>query len=264
MKKIDIEVVDSKYGKVVINKNDKYIGSHLKHKHEWADDDLKILLSVIKNGNVVIEVGANIGSHTIAFADAVGESGSVIAFEPQRIVFLQLAATVILNGFSNVNVHMKAVGKEAGKIKVPAVNYWESGNFGGVSLIASPINSSEVDVDFDRGEFVDVVCIDDIDINKLDLLKIDAEGMEPDILAGAARTIKKFRPVIYAEWDPCDIDKTTSTVRILTDLDYRLFTNPTNGNYNFFCIPNEWGKIVNGFKEIVLINDELRVVTRSN
>lgn len=60
---------------------------------EWAENSFALLAPLIPNGGVIADVGANIGTLSLAFAHRVGETGSVLAFEAQRRVFTICAPT---------------------------------------------------------------------------------------------------------------------------------------------------------------------------
>ena len=84
-----------------------------------------------------MEIGANIGSHTVPLAQWAGPEGQVFAFEPQRIVFQTLCANVALNNLVNVYCLQQAVGSESGSIIVPNLDYQVENNFGGLTLGSS-------------------------------------------------------------------------------------------------------------------------------
>ena len=63
------------------------------------------LITAERDGYISLDVGANIGCHTVPFAKLVGESGRVVAFEPQRLVFQNLCANLALNALTNVYVY---------------------------------------------------------------------------------------------------------------------------------------------------------------
>lgn len=139
----------------------------------------------------VIDVGANNGQFTIEFACLVGNEGKVHSFEPQRIIYQQLCGNVFLNGLDNVFAHNAAVGKEAGEVFIESPNYFESVegvNFGNVSVATT-----------EEGEKVRCVALDDMEFKDVALLKIDVQGFEGNVLAGAVKTIEKHRPFIICE-----------------------------------------------------------------
>ena len=103
-----------RHGDMIFNVHDQHIGRSLDLYGEWAESELELLGLFIKPGDVVIDVGANIGTHTVFFAQRAGATGQVQAFEPQRIVFQNLCANLALNGLLNVRAFHAAVVARGG------------------------------------------------------------------------------------------------------------------------------------------------------
>ena len=211
-------LVEARHGYVLYNVNDRYIGRCVEHYGEWSPGETALFGQFCRPGHYVVDVGANIGTHTLAFARLVGERGRVFAFEPQRMVAQVLAANVALNSLTNVHTHHLGVGAEAGALWLADIDYSRQGNFGGVSLAA--VARPEGDP---RPKYrVAVVRLDDFyDQPRLDLIKIDVEGMEADVLRGAGGLIQRHKPVIYAENDRPE--KSPELVRLIRSHGYRLY-----------------------------------------
>ena len=160
-----------RYGNMLYSVHDKYIGRALDEYGEWAEDEMRLLSVLIKPGMAVVDVGANIGTHTVFFASAVGPEGSVVAIEPQRVVYQMLTANVALNSLLNVVTLHAACGAEPGTLRVPAMRYDQSANFGAVRLSETA-----------NGESVTVISLDTIGIEVCNLLKLDVEGAELAVL----------------------------------------------------------------------------------
>ncbi|HEY0707108.1 MAG TPA: FkbM family methyltransferase, partial [Polyangia bacterium] len=133
-----------RHGPMVYGCNDLFIGRSVDLYGEWAQAELDLLGVLLKPGDIAIDVGANIGTHTIFFGQRVGPQGRVFAFEPQGMAFRWLAANVALNHLDNVVLFPMAAGRQAGTIAVPAVDYGKAGNFGGLSLPALQAAQPEV------------------------------------------------------------------------------------------------------------------------
>ena len=160
------------------------------HVSKWVeqqgrlDHDLNTLpfiLSRIKPGDTVIDCGSFCGDHTIAYAKAVGQSGSVMAFEPNPIAYQCLKHN--MEGFSNVRcIDCGLSDKEE---TVPL-----SGNNGNAAGAYVGLHQKIADVKMER--------LDKWDFEP-NLIKIDAEGYEPRILRGAEETIQRWRPKLVIE-----------------------------------------------------------------
>jgi len=232
-----IRVKRCREGAMIYNVNDEYIGRSLDTYGEISREEVDLYRQILQPSMTALEVGANIGVHTIPLARCVGPGGRVVAFEPQRIVFQMLCANVALNALANVVTHQAAVGRETGTVMVPAVDYLQPGNFGGVSLGAGG-----------SGETVRVVTIDSLELSACHFIKIDVEGMERDVIEGAADTIRRFRPRLYIENDRRE--KSQALIGQLLDLDYRLYWHLPR----LFSADNFFGRKENLFENVVSVN----------
>ena len=152
------------------------------------------------DGVVCVDCGANIGPFTVSWAHQMAGWGSVLAFEPQERLFYALAGNLALNNLSNARALWAAVGAENGSIGVPVLDYDVPSSFGSLELRASPaVESIGQPVDYSRTVTVPMRTIDSLGLARLDLLKVDVEGMELEVLRGALETIERCRPVIIAE-----------------------------------------------------------------
>lgn len=189
---------------------DRYIGHSLDVYGEWSEEELRLLANFVRPGDTVLDVGANMGTHTVALARMVGPEGTVVAFEPQRVLYQILCANVALNFLSNVEAMQVGAGRTAGWLHAPQIDYSKVENFGGVSLFEKP-----------AGQRVATRAIDDLDLPACGLIKIDVEGMEADTIAGATATIRRHRPVLYVENDRPE--RSPPLIEAIQALDYRLY-----------------------------------------
>lgn len=168
--------------------SDEHIGRCLDLYGEWAEAEIMLLCALVKPGDTALDVGANIGTHTLPLAKKVGAKGSVLAFEPQRFLHQLLGANLALNGISWSQAFHAAVGAQPGFIVVPNIDYCAQGSFGGLSLGA-----------WEQGESVKLLTIDSLSLPAVALIKIDVEGMEAAVLAGAKETLSRCHPFLYVE-----------------------------------------------------------------
>jgi FkbM family methyltransferase len=242
---------------MLFNRNDVYIGKSLDVYGEFSEGEVDLFRQIVNEGSFVVEVGANIGAHTLFFARQVGPAGGVVAFEPQRIVFQTLCANMALNSVTNVQCHQKAVGAELGEIRVPALDHLRAENFGGLSLEGCQ-----------QGEPTPMVTLDSLKLGRCTLIKVDVEGMEKQVLEGAAKTIAACLPILYVENDRRE--KAAELVRYIDGLGYAMYwhlpplfnpnnflQNPNNvfGNIvsaNVICIPKSMPHSLDGFRPVEL------------
>jgi FkbM family methyltransferase len=186
-----------RYGEVLYQPNDSYIGRSFDLYGEFSEGEVALFRELLKPGDTAVDVGASIGAHTVPLARLVGSAGRVAALEPQRLAYYCLCANVALNNLHHVVCHHAAAGAAAGTLVVPAFDPDAELNFGGLSLFALPAGVP--------GQEVPVRPIDDLLLPACHLLKIDVEGMERQVLAGAAQTIRRHRPFLYVEDDRPDL-----------------------------------------------------------
>ena len=125
---------DFRYGKIIYNQLDEYVGRSLKLYGEFSYGEAELFGHIVHPGDVVVEAGANIGAHTVRLAQLTGPEGFVYAFEPQRLVFQLLAGNIAINSLENVDCRRACVGAQDGEAVVPALNPGVEHNWGGVSL----------------------------------------------------------------------------------------------------------------------------------
>lgn len=231
-------LVRARHGLMLFNENDLYVGRSIGRYGEFSEAEIGLFAQFVQAGDVVVEVGANIGAHTLPLARMTGGSGRVHAFEPQRAVFQILCANMALNCLMHVECHRAALGAAAGTVRLPDLPYHEENNFGGVELAR-----------FADGDAVPVWRLDDaLDLPRCRLLKIDVEGMEQSVLEGARETIARHRPLLYVENDR--VEKSDALIGAIEALGYRLFWHTPP----MFSATNFAGDAENIFPHIVSVN----------
>ena len=207
---IQNKIVNSKFGPMIINANDIGIGSHVEQLGVWAEDDLSVMAELLrvqlakKSCVTFYDVGANIGTHSVALSKEFGSAIKIRAFEAQRLVFYQLCGNLAINGIENVYCHNVAVSDgqtEVMEIRLP--NYDERFNYGGLEL-SDAVNSDNQFVAKPNTETVSCICLDSFD-EPVDFIKMDIEGMEPQALQGARDLIDRCRPICFVEVLKSDI-----------------------------------------------------------
>ncbi|MFA6075239.1 MAG: FkbM family methyltransferase [Negativicutes bacterium] len=254
------EIKDCRYGKMIYNKLDAYVGKSLNNYGEFSEGEFELFKQIVREGNIILEIGANIGAHTVALSRIVGQSGTVFAFEPQRLVFQVLAGNLAINSITNTFCYQKAVGELPGTLMVPLLDFEKENNWGGLSLGS-----------WEQGEVVDVITVDSMDLPFCHFIKIDVEGMELDVLKGAKQTIDKYQPIMYVENDR--EEKSVALIKYLLMLGYELYwhcpllfnSNNYYGNKenvfgnivskNMLCIPKSKNVNLNGFEKVIIAGE---------
>lgn len=186
------------------------------------EPELPLLVRLVGPGDTAVDVGAHYGSHTAALAELVGPSGRVIAFEPLPIAFRILERTVAANGFENVETYQVAAGETLGSAKL---------------LMNADPSRTRIDLD---GDGVRVVTLDSLALDDVRFVKIDTEGHEDAVLAGATATLAK-QPIVMLEVSPgsCALETLRSAgylvFKVENDRLVKVET-ATDGVSNYVCI----------------------------
>jgi FkbM family methyltransferase len=143
--------------------------------------ETELISSIIKPGTVVLDIGANIGYHTLLFAKLVGQSGKVFAFEPSPANFRLLEKNVSVNGYSNVILEQKAVSNRNEKKKL----------YLNENAMMHTIYKSHASLDSVE---IDTISLDNYFRNyggKIDFIKMDIEGSEITALEGMQTILQR-------------------------------------------------------------------------
>lgn len=141
--------------------------------------------NVLRPGQVVLDVGANMGYYTLLAAQGVGEEGEVHSFEPVERTFERLSYNVRLNGLRNVRLNRLVVSDSPGEM---VVHVAPESNIGMSSLAVPACGSTRTEQV--RALTVNDYCADHR-IDRVDLLKIDTEGAELQVLRGASEVLRR-------------------------------------------------------------------------
>ena len=214
-------------GNFVFFFNDDPIGACLKHYGDWAQQELDLFDKFLTETSNVIDVGANIGTHSVYFSKKCFK-GNVIAIEPQIYINQILNANLLLNNCFNVIPYRVACGSSNGQARMINLN----------PFVNNKVNYGEFKVNdkADAGFYTDIIKIDSLlKLNIVfDLLKIDVEGMEVEVISGASKLIKKHKPKIYLEFN--SVNGNDELIDVLESLGYinywHVYTKHDPNNFN--------------------------------
>ncbi|BCX15092.1 MAG: hypothetical protein KatS3mg088_775 [Patescibacteria group bacterium] len=256
-----IAVKKCRYGYFAYNKNDLFVGRSLDLYGEWSQPEFDLLGKFINPGDIVLDIGAYIGTHSVFFAKKVSPGGLVIAIEPQRTAYNLLNTNISLNELLNVITIHKFASNIHQKITVPLLNPYVKQNFGAIKISK-----------FKEGEIVESVLIDDFHLSGCNLIKIDTEENEDKIIEGGLKTIKKYKPIIYVENNEIqDSERIISAIKKIGYFPYwhifsyfnpnNFFKNPKNvfskfgPEANMICFPKTPNKLPANLIEVAGLKD---------
>ena len=243
-------IVSSDFGPIIINVNDTVIGRNIIEKGYWSKNDIEFIAALMKTqaekkGNIVFfDIGANIGTHSLAIAKILGSQVEIHAFEAQRQIYHMLCGTMAINGLHNIYCYNNAVSDISDSVmNIDLLDYNSINNFGALELIKPRVSDQDAVVKV-TSETVKTITLDSLNCD-FDFLKIDVEGMEDKVLRGGVLSISKNRPIVFVE-----IHK--------TDSEYVVDFFNNIGNYYAFlvgidliCIPMEYEITINGSKRVL-------------
>jgi len=179
-------LVDMGHAKVVVDAGEPEFGRHIAQHGSWEPHIIAIIQRYLKPGNTFVDIGANIGVMSFTAAAAVGPNGRILAFEPHPDNIRHFLAGVAANGFHNVTLHgfalsntqsiFSLIGSSNGYLMPQGQSIFQT-----VALPGDPILADET---------------------RIDMIKIDIEGHEPQALAGIEATLRKHRPIVLGEFNP--------------------------------------------------------------
>ena len=244
-------VVNSVYGPMIVNQNDQYIGQSIRQLGSWAQDDIELIASFCdlilanKPKMILYDVGANIGTHSVALAKRFGNKITIRAFEAQRQVYYTLCGNIAINGLDNVICEFTAVSDVSNDIiEIQLPDYNSINNFGGVELIQAE-HSDNQNMSKPITEFIKTTALDSYK-DEVDFIKMDVEGMEHLALEGARYMLAANRPVCFIEMMKTDQSKVKS---IFKELNYIAYAYKKDDW--IFC-PEESDFELNGVEQVTL------------
>jgi FkbM family methyltransferase len=182
---------------------DNTIGASIVKTGVWAPRDVAYFRSVIQPGMTVLDIGANIGHHTVLYASLVGPAGRVIAFEPQAVIYRLLCGNLAINGCQQVEAVQTCVGEAEGTVRLVGVSYAGADNFGALGVDVDATRRGDTHGELCRVATLDQLLAERLEpIERCDFIKIDVQSFELFVLKGGRRTLDRFRPVLFLEISP--------------------------------------------------------------
>lgn len=196
------------------------------------------LYPLVREDMVLFDVGSNIGETLLHFAKMAGPNGRVFGFEPVPETYRKCKRNTELNNFSNLSLNQLALSDKA------EILYFEpsgNNNSGGVFLQKNQSAGREQVRAITLDEFTD-----QLGLKKIDIIKIDVEGFEPNVIEGAVSTIRKYKPLLFIEIDKDNLARQGVTIEQffnrIVQLDYSIKKadgdDLSQNHYDIICTPN--------------------------
>jgi FkbM family methyltransferase len=157
---------------------------------EDLEYELRLIPAIVRDGDHVMDVGANVGAFTMRMAKAAGDNGVVVAVEPFPPSAAMNLSNAIANGFRNIRLRVCCLSDKCGRqkffMKRNKPNCFSLVDDGKSSSFDSPV----VTIDY---------LVENEELPRVDFIKIDVEGVENEVIHGASETIRRFKPVMIVE-----------------------------------------------------------------
>jgi len=184
--------------KLYVDTRDEGLGAHLLLDGCWEIGLTMHIARHVRPGMVGIDIGANYGYHTILLGALVGETGHVFAVEPAPVAASMLRRSIALNGFDRIATVIEAA---AGACSAePLLLYVPEREPKNAQIIAS---AEGADLATGAVHHVAALHIDALAAERrgIDFIKIDAEGAEEQVIAGALTTLRRDKPHLVLEFN---------------------------------------------------------------
>ena len=248
LKRVNYEFVVPFFGRVYRGNFDNIIDRRVYFYGAHEREVLLFMGTKISPESIVLDIGANIGHHSLFFSTKAKE---VHAFEPSPQYHDRFESLMKENGITNVFLHRTGLGE----IKKNAIYYASTGDTQGVGSFVEghwPTNEEMGTLTIEKGDDV----VSSLGLSRVDFIKIDVERYEQFVLQGLQETLKKFRPVIILEYSKQDFGS-VETFRSLT-AGYEPYELKINKPFLFFfndptCRVSPFDKEKTGKSEVLLL-----------
>jgi len=193
----NIDILGVSFKIVLDTTRNCYVDERIAEHGYWETELSRELIKYLQKGSVFLDVGANIGYHSLFAASFLKGSGKVYSFEPISYLCKQLQDSIALNIIENIEVCNFGVAENDGE----AVIHMRAENIGASTLLTFPKIEK---FDIKDTEKVAIKKLDSFlgEDAKVDVIKIDVEGYELEALRGAASILRNNHPVIFMEFSP--------------------------------------------------------------
>lgn len=216
--------------------------SHLAKSGSWEPELIGVFKRHLNRGSTILDIGCNIGFHSLAIAAILNDDCQIHAFEPQTRLAEQFNKSVRQNSYRSITIHNVGLSNNNSFLKLQLYD----GNIGASSFLVRDDNKR-------HEKIVEVKKLDDFDLTNCDFIKIDVEGFELFVFQGGMKLINKFRPKIVMEYSPqllgiASNEGDEKLIDLLTQFGYKFY---------FFNEEKEWQVEASDLRSIEIQRDVL-------
>jgi FkbM family methyltransferase len=175
------EMLETDIGTMLVHADDEVMTPWIRHYHGWEAEETAFFRATLRPGDVLVDCGANFGWFSVLGSSLVGESGRVIAIEPEAANLALLRANLWVHGSDNVEVVAAAAGAHRGLVEL-RLDMSNRGNHQTHALTGAKLIANS--------RLVPIVPLDELLAgSRVDLVKIDVQGYDHEVFAGLSETI---------------------------------------------------------------------------
>ena len=178
-------------------KKRKDIARTILHRGQYEPIETEIMRRHLNPGMTMVDIGANIGHYAMVAARVIGAAGKVVAFEPEPENYAALAANLQLNDLVRATAENLALGAVPGELTL----YRDDANRGGHSLAQANVQRAGAGTRV-RVTTLDAYAAEKLVGRRVGFIKIDVQGAEAQVIAGAAGVLARDKPTILMEFWP--------------------------------------------------------------
>ena len=209
------------------------LGWHVGFFGSYEPELRDIMRAVLPPDGVAVDVGANVGWHTLLMARLVGPRGRVLAIEPNPSIRERLLCNIRLNQLAQIEVVACAIAESKRVLDFFAPDADDPASASGHVVSDEKDKSGSIRVE---ASTLDAI-VPQKQLDRIDLLKIDAEGFEWPVLQGSEKTIARFRPYIMFEFDEAYASRGGGTTALFCEFFRR-------HRYRLFSVGRNWAELI--------------------
>jgi len=222
-------------GSLIVTRLGHPLGWHLAFFGSYEPELREIVRTVLPSGGVAIDIGANVGWHTLLMARLVGAEGRVLAIEANPSVREHLERNVKFNRLGQVEVVPFAIAESERHLDFHGPNADDPASASGHVSGRTEEKTGLIRV---KARSLDSI-VEERRIARVDLIKIDVEGFEWPALQGGEETITRFRPYIVFEYDSAYARRGGGSTSVLAEF-------LQMHRYRLFAIGRNWAEALDG------------------